>query len=280
MVDLGKLPYMLQLLDDDEPAIQSAISKELASSSGDLSHEIAALGVDISSKSQKILSSMLEPGRRETLAAEWQIPPHGAHSLDGDFATFESYLSLISDFLHDGITLRPSLPDILDILADEARSENAHISENALRAWLFESGRFKGNKDNYYAAENSDLCWCIDNETGNPISLSLIFILVARRLDLEVHGCNYPGHFLAMITRDGKQQLADCFHRGRLISVDEVLNSNKHISEYARAAITESAPLGSILLRTIRNLMHSFKKLKRAEDEKLFAQIFEKMFTD
>ncbi|WP_018969938.1 transglutaminase-like domain-containing protein [Rubritalea marina] len=271
---------MLQLLDDEEPAIQSAISKELADTSGDLSHEIAALGVDISTTSQKLLSEMLLPGRRETLMAEWQVPPQGSHSVDGDYETFESYLSMVSDFLHDGITLRPSLPDLLDILAEEARTEKAHISENALRAWLFESGRFKGNKDNYYAPENSDLCWCIDNETGNPISLSLIYILVARRLNLEVHGCNYPGHFLAMIQINGKKHLADCFHRGRLISVEEVLNSNKHISDYARHAITESAPLGSILLRIIRNLMHCFKKGQRFEDEKVFTMIFDKMHVD
>lgn len=277
MVNEEQLPHMLKLLDDKEPAIQQALREEFSETSGDLSHELAALAIDLKPADHHRLSLLLLPGRRETLVHDWQVPQGGADALNDDWESFEDMLGLISDFLHDGVTLRPALPDMLDMLSEEATAERCHRSENALRVWMFESGKFTGNKDNYYTPHNSDLCWCADTGLGNPISLALLYMLVARRLDLDVSGCNYPGHFLARIQLDAKPMLVDCFHKGRLISVDEILSENKNISTYAKQAILTPAPLGHIMLRILRNLEHSFTKLKREEDAKIFRLIFESM---
>ncbi|MFC4993694.1 transglutaminase-like domain-containing protein [Rubritalea tangerina] len=277
MVNEDQLPFMLKLLDDKEPAIQEALREEFSDTSGDLSNEIAALAIDLKPADHQRLSELLLPGRRETLVHEWRVPQGGADALDEDWDSFEDLLRLISDYLHDGVTLRPALPDLLDMLAEDATAAKADRSENKLRFWMFESGKFVGNKDDYYTPKNSDLSWCMDTGLGNPISLALLFMLVARRLDLEVSGCNYPGHFLARIHLDGKPMLVDCFHRGRLISVEEILNENKNISPYAKQAILSQAPLGHIMLRILRNLEHSFNKLKQDEDAKIFKLIFESM---
>ncbi|MEO1857787.1 MAG: transglutaminase-like domain-containing protein [Rubritalea sp.] len=268
---------MLKLLDDDEPAIQEALREEFSDTSGDLSNELAALAIDLKPADQRRLSLLLLPSRRETLIQEWRIPQGGADALDEDWESFENLLHLISDYLHDGVTLRPSLPDMLDMIAEDATVGLHHTTENNLRTWMFESGRFAGNKDNYYTPTNSDLSWCAETGLGNPISLALIYMLVARRLGLDVTGCNYPGHFLARIQLEGKPMLVDCFHKGRLIPVEEILSENKNISIYAKQAILTQAPLGHILLRILRNLEHSFSKLKYTEDAKIFKMIFESM---
>lgn len=279
MVDEEKLPHMLRLLDDSEPAIQEALRLQFSDTNGDLSHELAALAIDLKPADHKHLSDLLLPGRRETLLHEWQVPQGGADSLNEDWDRFENLMGLVCDFLHDGVTLRPSLPDMLDLLTQEAKEANAHLSENSLRLWMFESEKFVGNKDDYYSPSNSDLCNCADTGKGNPISLALLFIMLGRRLNLEISGCNYPGHFLARIHLDGKPILVDCFHKGRLISVEEILIENKHISAYAKQAILSEAPLGHIMLRTLRNLEHGFSKLKRAEDALLFKKLFESLHT-
>ena len=277
MLNEDQLPHMLKLLDDDEPAIQEALREEFSDTSGDISSELAALAIDLNPADQRRLSLLLLPGRRDTLIQEWRIPQGGADALDEDWESFEDMLRLISDYLHDGVSLRPSLPDILDIIADEAAADHHHLSENKLRAWMFESGKFVGNKDNYYTPKNSDLSWCSDTGVGNPISLALLYMLVARRLDLDVSGCNYPGHFLARIQLDSRPMLVDCFHRGRLIPTAEILYKNKNISTYAKEAIVAQAPLGHIMLRMLRNLELSFTKLKYSEDAKIFKMIFERM---
>ncbi len=277
MLNQDQLPHMLKLLDDDEPAIQEALREEFSDTTGDLSNELAALAIDLKPADQHRLSQLLLPGRRETLIQEWRIPQGGADALDEDWESFEDMLRLISDYLHDGVTLRPSLPDMLDIIAEDATASRHHKSENMLRVWMFESGRFVGNKDNYYTPTNSDLCWCAETSLGNPISLALLYMLVARRLGMDVTGCNYPGHFLARIQLDSRPMLVDCFHKGRLIPVEELLVENKNISIYAKQAILTQAPLGHILLRILRNLEHSFSKLNKPDDAKIFQLIFESM---
>jgi len=269
-----QLPHLLKLLDDDEPAIQSALQQEFAQSSGDISNELASLNIDLPIQDRKKLSQLLLPGRRETLAQEWQVPSGGADAIAEDWETFESLLRLVSDFLHDGICLRPSLSDLLDILANEASSKIAVPSPNRLRKWLFETGKFKGNKENYYIPSNSDLAWVIETGLGNPISLATVFMLVAQRLNLEVTGCNYPGHFLTRIFIDSKPCLVDCFNKGRLTPVEELLRENKDISHAAKLTVLTPCHLGHILQRILRNLENGFRRDKQLLDADLFKALY------
>jgi regulator of sirC expression with transglutaminase-like and TPR domain len=94
----------------------------------------------------------------------------------------------------------------LDALADEMTATSS--AELALE--LFASGRFSGNGANYYEPENSMLPEVLDRGVGIPILLSVLFIEVGRRRDLEIDGVGMPGHFL---TRSGDSWF-DPFHAG------------------------------------------------------------------
>ncbi len=281
MITETKLPYLIKLLDDKEPATQEALRLEFAASSGDLSHELTALGLglDLSPQDKAKLTHLLLPARRKTLMNEWQIPAGGKSGMAEDWDSFEYHLRLISDYLHDGISLRPTLSDALDLISDEftADHQNTTISADKLRLWLFADGKFLGNKKYYYLPQNSDLCWVADSGLGNPISLATVFMLVARRLNIEVSGCNYPGHFLARIYSGAEMQLVDCFHKGRIIPAQKVLSDHKEISINAKAAIAGHASLGDILWRFLKNLEHAFEQSnthgKRDADVKLFATL-------
>src|SRR5438876_1144393 len=61
---------------------------------------------------------------------------------------------------------------------------------------LFTELGFHGNEQNYYEPDNSYLNRVLDRRTGNPISLCLIYLLIARRLRLPIAGIGMPGHFL------------------------------------------------------------------------------------
>jgi len=272
-----KLPHLLKLLDDQEPAIQAALKAQFADSSGDLSHELTALGgeIDLSPRDKTKLSKLLLPARRLTLTNEWQIPAGGRAAMAEDWDSFEYHLRLIS---HDGISLRPTLSDTLDILTEEFSTAHTESADaNTLREWLFAGGRFKGNKEQYYHPNNSDLCWVADTGLGNPISLTTLFMLVARRIDLDVTGSNYPGHFLARIFHNNETQLVDCFHKGKLISVKKILSEHKEISYKARTAIMQPTSLGDILTRFLRNIEHALKQSSVSEQNNLDLKLFQKL---
>jgi regulator of sirC expression with transglutaminase-like and TPR domain len=111
----------------------------------------------------------------------------------------------------------------LDLFADEARARQDVSSEpltrlRGLNGHLFHELGFNGNVENYYDARNSFLNDVMDRRTGIPITLSVVYLEVARRLPLPVVGVGLPGHFIVKY-RDRQQQVfIDPFHRGRILS--------------------------------------------------------------
>lgn len=78
-----------------------------------------------------------------------------------------------------------------------ADSDLARV-EALVRALAVEYG-FRGNRDDYYDRRNSFLNDVLDRRLGIPITLSLVYIEVGRRLDLPLVGVGFPGHFLTKL---------------------------------------------------------------------------------
>jgi hypothetical protein len=266
-----ELDALLRLLDDETPVVRERVAERLASSSGDLSEWLATRSGTLSHKESEILAEMLKPPRREALIREWIAPTGGAAALQEDWESFEALLRILSDFLHDGISLRQPLSDALDLLAEEASDEDISTA-NELRAFLFEGKRLSGNQQAYYDPRNSDLAWCIAENRSNPLGLCLIFMLVGRRLDFEIEGVNFPGHFMCRIFEDGFPIIVDCFDHGRMHLQATVLE-NPEIKQAHREILRQSAGPGVILLRLLNNLQKSFDQTDCPEDAELIKQL-------
>ena len=262
----SELSALLRLLDDDTPAVRERVAERLAETSGDLSEELAELGWDGGPAERRLLGRLLLPARRETLRTEWVVPSNSSGSLADDWDFLEHLLRLLSDFLHDGVTLRQSLPDALDLLAEEAEENGAEGSEEALRAFLFEGGRFRGNRESYYDPRNSDLSFVVASGTSNPIGLCLVYLFAARRLGLEVSGVSFPGHFLCRIHEDGEPVIVDCFDDGKRHPLASLLAAHPELGREQRDALKAASTPGAILHRVLLNLASSFAGMKRQED--------------
>lgn len=80
---------------------------------------------------------------------------------------------------------------------------------------LFEVEGFRGNERDYYDPRNSYLNEVLDRKLGIPITLSIVYMEVGRRIGLTVHGIGLPGHFLVGVAAPGGTVLVDPFHAGR-----------------------------------------------------------------
>lgn len=280
MDPLADLPHLLRLLDDPDPAVREPLAQRLAEFAGDLSEPIAALGIDLSPEEQSTLAKLLLPARRRELANDWIVPSGGWPALADDWDRVEALLRLIADFLHDGVNLRPSLHDALDLLADEFDQTGAAPGADELREFLFASGRFTGNKTDFYHPNNSDLCWAIANGRSNPLGLSLIYILVGRRLNLLIEPLNFPGHFLCRIEMPEGLAVVDCFNAGRMHLLEDMLAPEMKLSPAARRSLEVPAAAGEVLMRTLRNLEHSFARLEQEQDQELFRTLRQSLEPD
>jgi regulator of sirC expression with transglutaminase-like and TPR domain len=86
---------------------------------------------------------------------------------------------------------------------------------------LFEEEGFRGNTDAYYDPRNSFLNDVLDRRLGIPLTLSLIYMEVGWRLGLDLHGINFPGHFLVGFDGAAFRLLIDPFQRGELRFEDQ-----------------------------------------------------------
>jgi len=86
-----------------------------------------------------------------------------------------------------------------------------------LNHYLFEDLGFRGNSEDYYDPRNSFLNEVIDRRTGIPITLSLIYLELARRIDFPMAGVGMPGHFLVRPLFADAEIFVDPFHQGQIL---------------------------------------------------------------
>lgn len=276
--DIRELSALLRLLDDETPEVRSVVVEKLSEAGGDLSEILPDAAKSLNADERNILVDILSPVRREVLRDEWLTPRFGSAALEDDWELFESQLRLLSDFLHDGISLRQPLSDALDLLAEEFQNlYPMGASENDLRIFLFEETRLKGNHQHYYDPRNADLAWCISLGLSNPIGLGVIYMLLAQRLGLAVQGIPFPGHFLCRIFEDGEPLVVDCFDRGKIYEQQWLIDPNNELSREQRRYLQGSADLGTILLRILNNLIDALKRVGRDEDMNLLVQMRDSM---
>lgn len=164
-----------------------------------------------------------------------------------------------------------------DQLAEQIRTkfpENSsdHERIKILVQQLFHEMRFHGSSLDYHHRSNSYINEVMDDREGLPITLSVLFIELAKRLDIEVSGLGLPGHFLAMykpsnnqITKTKDDSLSDGSESEIIIDAfgGKIIDRNKaaDISGFALEDLSfEPYPKKDIIKRMLRNLLQSAEK--------------------
>lgn len=160
---------------------------------------------------------------------------------------------------------------MLDAMAVEARERLAGADSPesilvTLNRYLFEELGFHGNAKDYYAPANNYLSCALDRRTGNPITLSVVYLLVCRRLELPMTGIGLPGHFVCRHQSASGEIFVDPFNGGRLLTRADCI---RHLSRYNYLLKEEYlAPVGArgILMRTLNNLLQIHQQRDDTEE--------------
>jgi len=94
----------------------------------------------------------------------------------------------------------------------------------AMNVVLFETRGLQGDVSDYYNAQNSLIHKVLERRRGNPITISVIYMAVARRLGLTINGINAPRHFLVRIEEPVEREFVDCFAGGIQRSREEAVD--------------------------------------------------------
>ena len=151
---------------------------------------------------------------------------------------------------------------IIAEMADEIQGKlpkEADATERltALGKYMFEENGYHGSRGDYYNRANSYLNEVIDDREGIPITLSVLYMELARRVDLKMAGIGLPGHFVVgQIREDKAPQLIDVFENGKLISRKDAETITRN---FAGVPLRDEhlAPVDNraIIVRMLRNLI-------------------------
>jgi regulator of sirC expression with transglutaminase-like and TPR domain len=129
--------------------------------------------------------------------------------------------------------------------------------------YLFTEKGFRGNTENFYEPDNSYINKVIDNKTGIPISLSSLYILIARRLGIPIFGINLPQHFIVKYLEGGNELFIDPFNKGLIVSKSEAMNFLKQlgmeIKDLDRIPFMKVAYDTDIIKRMLNNLISIYE---------------------
>ena len=164
----------------------------------------------------------------------------------------------------------------LDALAARCReliAEPATAREKCrvLNRVLFHEHGLRGNSDNYADPMNSFLDQVLIRRKGIPISLSIVYLLVAERVGLQLEPVGLPGHFMVGCYEESTPFFIDTFNAGLLLSAEEVFELLKESDVDASIIDLAPTPVREVLSRCCRNLVNHYTATKQLDQAKLFA---------
>jgi regulator of sirC expression with transglutaminase-like and TPR domain len=136
----------------------------------------------------------------------------------------------------------------------------------SINQYLFTELGFVGNESNYYDPDNSYLNRVVDRRTGNPISLCLVYLFIARRLKLPIVGIGMPGHFLIRFQSSTGELFIDAFNRGKLLSKADCIKYLLHTSHGFQEGYLAAVSPRRVLLRVCSNLHQIYAQLELPEE--------------
>jgi regulator of sirC expression with transglutaminase-like and TPR domain len=272
-LNAGEREAFLSLLDDTSPAVRRALLARFM----ELGPASASFLQTVSRGSNRVLAR------------------HAAFFLDelqfsDPVAEFRGFIRSLNYELESGALLlartvspRLNAGDVirqLDAIATRCRElivepSSAREKCRVLNRVLFHEWGFHGNVENYTDPRNSFIDQVLERRTGIPLSLSVVYLLVAERLGIDLEPVGLPGHFIVGCFIDELPFFIDPFDRGVFRDGEEIFDLLRANNITPKANDLSPTPVREVLCRSCRNLVNHYTAAGEPERAKLFGRFVE-----
>jgi len=187
---------------------------------------------------------------------------------------------LIAEDVYPGLDVEGYVNEVarlaLRLRARLSRTAGAEEKVVELNQFLFDELGYTGNAEEYYDPRNSYLNEVIDRRTGIPITLSVLYMELGRKIGLPLEGVSFPGHFLVRVRMRGGMLVLDPFAGGEPQSEDELrarlerviprdVTGGVPVRNLPLEQFLEPATNRQILARLLRNLKGIYRQAEMPE---------------
>ncbi|MGK7391979.1 MAG: transglutaminase family protein [Candidatus Cyclobacteriaceae bacterium M2_1C_046] len=257
----SELKALISLLDDEDVRVRSHIEEKIKS----LGDEIIPLleeewennlNPDVQARIENLIH-LLQYNMLKDRLAKW-VQEETDDLLKG--------MWLVATYQYPDLSLEKLSQDLEQIYYEawlEFKPEGHPVDQvKMLNSVLYGKLKFSANTKNFHSPGNSMINNVIDSKRGNPISLSVIYMLVAQKLKMPVYGVNLPNLFILTYKSEKINQFyINAFNRGLIFSKEDIDNYIAELRLTPQKSYYEPCTNKEIIQRCLRNLVLSFEKL-------------------
>ena len=263
-MDEKELKALVALLDDDDTEVLSHVEDKIISYGNGiipyLEHEWEnSFNPDVQRRIEELIHTLQTDELKNRLRQWYQ--QETPDLLEG--------MWLVATYQYPDISLEAIREQLEQIYYEtwlEHKNE-AHPFDQVkiLNSVIFNKLKFSANTKNFHAPANSMINRVLETHKGNPISLCVVYMLVAERLNLPVYGVNLPQLFILTYKTDQVQFYINAFNRGLIFSKQDIDNYLKQLKLSEDDMFYQPCTNVDIVRRVLRNLVNSFEKLDEYE---------------
>ncbi len=267
-----EIKALISLLDDDDKQVVAHVEEKILSMGKEVIPFLekeweTTFNPALQSRIEEIVHTLQYDLLRERLVTWYRGP-------DKDLLTA---MWLVATYQYPDLELEKLRQELEQIYYEtwlEFRPDLYPIDQiKALNSVLFNKLKFGANTKNFHSPGNSMINVVLETRKGNPITLCVIYMLVAQKLKLPVQGVNLPNLFILTYKDSSNSQFyINAFNRGLIFSKQDIENYINELHLVPQDSFFEPCDSLEIARRALRNLIMSFEKMgehAKAEEVKI-----------
>ena len=270
-----ELKALISLLDDNDESIFEHVSDKIKSLGTEIIPALEAEWEDsfnppVQSRIEELIHQVQTSVLRERLTV-WK---------EAEQQDIMEGLWLIATFQYPDIELE-TLNNKINLLFDEVDGlvhNEMHPKEKieVLNNYFFKTKKFSANTKNFHSPSNSMINIVLESHKGNPITLCMIYMMVANKLNISLYGVNLPNLFVLIYETEGQEPFyINVFNRGLIFSKEDIESFVDQLKlKHYESFFERCSPL-EIVIRNVRNLIVAFEKLSEREKVSELQQILD-----
>ena len=271
-----KVNAIITLLEDESAEVRQMMDLQLKQMSVEdlieLSEKCREINTEISLHIQDVRQEL----ENDFFVAELE------RKVSNDELDMESMAIFLSRFIDNSVKEK----DVVDLLNElELRCKEyleEHYDENrgaVLARFLGQIEKFSGDRKEYYAVGNSSIYHALTRKKALPITLSVLYIILGKRLAINIQGVAVPAHFVVGVFEDDPVTYYNPFDAGKVMSVRDCQVLARRAGYPFTEDMLEAVNVRPIILRMLNNLQYVYTREKKQSKSRAVSRLL-KIWTE
>ncbi|MBN8824598.1 MULTISPECIES: transglutaminase-like domain-containing protein [unclassified Spirosoma] len=255
----NELKALISLLDDEDPEVVEHVEQRIRQIGGQM---IPLLETEwegsFNSTLQKRIEELIHDLQYESVLERMRDWKNG-----GAMDLLEG-LWIVATYQYPDLSLAKLRQDVeqlfYDVWVDFKVDMHPDEQIKAMNTAFFSKLKFAPNTKHFHSPANSMINQVLESRRGNPITLCVLYMLIARRLNLPVYGVNLPNLFVLTYKTNGVQFYINVFNRGLVFTTKDIDQYIDQLNIQRLDAFYQPCTNTDIVRRVLRNLTLAFEK--------------------